>query len=306
MKIHEDITKTAGNTPLVRINRLNESRSSILIAKIESRNPTFSVKDRISVKMIDDAEKSGKISPGSTIIEPTSGNTGIGLACVAAAKGYKLILTMPETMSVERRNILEYFGASIVLTPGEKGMTGAVEKALDLHKNTPGSYMPQQFDNPSNPIVHRETTAREIWNDTDGRVDAFVAGIGTGGTITGAGEFLKSKKSSIRIIGVEPDASAVLSGEKPGRHGIQGIGAGFIPSVLNADILDEIIRVTDDQAVQTARDLASREGILCGISSGAAVFAALKIAARPEYDKKYIVALLPDTGERYLSTKLFK
>lgn len=306
MKIYDDITKIIGQTPLVRINKMKAASDCSIFAKLESQNPAFSVKDRIAVKMVDDAEKSGKLKPGGTLIEPTSGNTGIGLAFVAAARGYKLILTMPETMSAERRKILEFFGAEVVLTPGEKGMNGAIDKAMELAKNTKGAFIPQQFENPSNPQIHRETTGPEIWNDTEGEVDILVAGIGTGGTLTGAGEFLKSKKSSVRLIAVEPETSAVLSGNPPGRHGIQGIGAGFIPKVLNTQIIDEIIPVTDKEALDTAREAAKKEGIFCGISSGAALFAALKIATRPESQKKRIVVILPDTGERYLSTVLFE
>jgi len=305
-KIFEDITKTVGNTPLVRINRLAGRPGATVLAKIESFNPMSSVKDRIGVNMIEAAEKSGALKKGAVIIEPTSGNTGIALAFVAAAKGYKLILTMPETMSIERRQLLKILGAEIVLTEGAKGMKGAVDRAEELARNTPGSFLPQQFNNPSNPDIHRRTTAEEIWRDTDGKIDIFVAGIGTGGTITGVGEVLKARNPSVKLVGVEPIDSPVLSGGKPGPHKIQGIGAGFVPKVLNTSILDEIIKVTNDDAGDTARKLARQEGIFAGISSGAAMWAALQVAAREENSDKTIVAILPDTGERYLSTWLFQ
>lgn len=305
-KIFEDITKTVGNTPLVRINRLAGRPGATVLAKIESFNPMSSVKDRIGVNMIEAAEKSGALKKGAVIIEPTSGNTGIALAFVAAAKGYKLILTMPETMSIERRQLLKILGAEIVLTEGAKGMKGAVDRAEELARNTPGSFLPQQFNNPSNPDIHRRTTAEEIWRDTDGKIDIFVAGIGTGGTITGVGEVLKARNPSVKLVGVEPIDSPVLSGGKPGPHKIQGIGAGFVPKVLNTSILDEIIKVTNDDAGDIARKLARQEGIFAGISSGAAMWAALQVAAREENSDKTIVAILPDTGERYLSTWLFQ
>lgn len=305
-KIYEDITKTVGNTPLVKINKLGKDYPVNLVAKIESFNPLSSVKDRIGVAMIEDAEKKGLLNKDSTIIEPTSGNTGIALAFVAAAKGYRLILTMPETMSLERRQLLKIFGAELVLTEGAKGMKGAVEKAEELAKTVPNSFVPQQFNNPANTEIHRKTTAQEIWNDTDGKIDVFVSGIGTGGTITGVGEILKQKKSDIKIIGVEPKDSPVISGGNPGAHKIQGIGAGFVPSILNRKIIDEIITVTNEDAGNIARLLAKEEGILAGISSGAAMWAALEAAKRKENANKTIVVVLPDTGERYLSTWLFE
>lgn len=305
-RIYEDITKTIGNTPLVKLNSVTKGLESTVVAKMESFNPMASVKDRIGIAMIEAAEKAGLLSKNTIIIEPTSGNTGIALAFVAAARGYRLILTMPDTMSIERRDLLKAFGAEIVLTPGSEGMKGAVNKAEELLKNTPNSFMPQQFKNPANPEIHRKTTAEEIWNDTDGNIDVFVGGVGTGGTITGVGEIIKKRKPSLRVIAVEPADSPVLSGGKPGPHKIQGIGAGFIPDILNMKVIDEIITVKNEQAFAVARQLARQEGILAGISSGAAVYAALQVASRPENKGKLIVVVLPDTGERYLSTVLFK
>jgi len=302
--IYKDITETTGSTPLVRLNRLTEGACAAVAAKLESFNPLGSVKDRIGVSMINDAEKRGLIGEGTTIIEPTSGNTGIALAFVAAARGYKLILTMPETMSVERRTLFELLGAELVLTPGPTGMKGAIAKAEELAKGIENSFIPQQFMNSSNPAIHRETTAEEIWEDTDGEIDVFVAGVGTGGTITGVGEVLKQRKPDVRIVAVEPADSPILSGGNPGPHKIQGIGAGFVPDVLNRDVLDEIITVGNDDAIQIARRLAAEEGILCGISSGAACWAALEVARRRENEGKLVVVVLPDTGERYLSTAL--
>jgi cysteine synthase A len=306
-KIAKNLTDLIGNTPLLELSNFNEAYQlkATIIAKLEYFNPAGSVKDRIGFAMIEAAEKQGILKKDSVIIEPTSGNTGIALAFVAAARGYRLILTMPETMSVERRNLLKALGAEIVLTPGPEGMSGAIRRAEDLHHVTPNSFVPQQFKNTANPEVHRRTTAEEIWRDTDGNVDIFVAGIGTGGTITGVGEVLKSRKPGVQIIAVEPADSPVLSGGKPGPHKIQGIGAGFVPGILNTAIYDEIFQVKNEEAFEVGRELARKEGLLVGISSGAAVFVALQIARRPENKGKRIVVLLPDTGERYLSTLLY-
>jgi cysteine synthase A len=306
MKIYDSITQTVGNTPLVRMHKIDKGLPGNIIAKAEFFNPLASVKDRIGLAMIEAAEKEGKLKEGAIIIEPTSGNTGIALAFVCAAKGYRLILTMPDTMSNERRALLKILGAELVLTPGEKGMKGAVDKAEELVKRTPGAFMPQQFENPANPEVHRKTTAEEIWNDTEGNVDVFVAGIGTGGTITGVGGVLKQRKPDVKLVGVEPLDSPVLSGGEPGPHKIQGIGAGFVPKVLKKELLDEIITIPDDEAGECARRLAREEGLLVGISAGANVAAAVRVASRKENEDKNIVTVLCDSGERYLSTWLFQ
>ncbi len=305
MTTYNNLTETIGRTPLVRLNRLNPGPARIL-AKLESRNPLGSVKDRIGQAMIAAAEAAGEISAQTVIIEATSGNTGIALASVCAARGLRLILTMPDTMSIERRRLLGHLGAELVLTPGAEGMKGAINKAEQLGAEIQDSFIPGQFTNPANPEIHRRTTGPEIWQDTEGQVDIFIVGVGTGGTITGAGEVLKDKNPSLRIIAVEPSASPVLSGGQPGPHKIQGIGAGFIPKVLNTAVIDEVFQVSNDEAMRAARLLSTAEGILCGISSGAAVFAALETAARPENKDKTIVVILPDTGERYLSTPLFR
>lgn len=302
--IFPDITKSVGSTPLIKLNRIAEGLNATIAAKMESRNPLCSVKDRIGVAMIEAGEADGKINPNTTIIEPTSGNTGIALAFVCAAKKYRLVLTMPETMSLERRKLLKHLGAELVLTPGPDGMKGAIAKAQELLDNTENGFMPNQFSNPANPEIHRKTTAEEIWEDTDGEIDIFVAGVGTGGTITGVSEVIKPRKPSLKSIAVEPADSPVLSGGTPGPHKIQGIGAGFVPDVLNTDIIDEIMTVTNEQAIETARQLAQKEGILCGISSGANVWAALQVAKRSENKGKKIVTVVCDTGERYLSTDL--
>jgi len=305
-KIYQDITKTIGNTPLIKLNRITEGLEATVLAKLESFNPLSSVKDRIGVSMIDAAERDGLIKEDTIILEPTSGNTGIALAFVCAARGYPLVLTMPETMTVERRNLLKALGAELILTPGAEGMPGAVRRAEEMAAENPRYFIPQQFKNPANPAIHRETTAREIWEDTDGQVDILVAGVGTGGTITGVAEVIKPLKPGFKAIAVEPAASPVLSGGQPGPHKIQGIGAGFVPDVLRLELVDEIIQVAEGDAAEMTRRLAKEEGILAGISSGAAAHAALQVAARPESKGKLIVVILPDTGERYLSTPLFE
>ncbi|HEY9104882.1 cysteine synthase A [Chitinimonas sp.] len=305
MRIAHDITELIGNTPLVQLNRVTEGLSARVVAKLEFFNPSHSVKDRIAVSMINTAEAEGKLRPGSTVVEPTSGNTGIGLAMVCAARGYRCVLTMPETMSKERRALLRGYGAELVLTPGPDGMGGAIAKARELAERE-GWFMPQQFENPANPKIHRETTALEIWNDTDGEVDMLIAGVGTGGTITGVSEVIKARKPGFKSIAVEPDASPVLSGGAKGPHPIQGIGAGFVPEVLNTSLYDEVVRVRSEDAFATARRMATEEGLLVGISSGAAVWAALEVAKRPENAGKLIVVIIPSFGERYLSTALFQ
>jgi cysteine synthase A len=305
VSIAENITQLIGNTPLVRLNRVTDGAGADVVAKLESFNPAASVKDRLGVALIDAAEEAGLIKPDTIILEPTSGNTGIALAQVAAARGYKLVLTMPETMSIERRKLLLAYGAELVLTPGPEGMPGAIAKAEELAKTDQRYFVPQQFENPANPAIHRKTTAEEIWRDTDGKIDIFVSGVGTGGTITGVAQVIKERKPSVQIVAVEPAASPVLSGGKKGPHPIQGIGAGFVPPVLDLDLVDEIITVGNDDSVNLARRLAREEGLLVGISSGAAVVAALQVARRPENAGKLIVVILPDFGERYLSTPLF-
>lgn len=305
MQIANDITNLIGNTPLVWLNRINQGNAARIAAKLEYFNPSHSVKDRIGYAMINAAEKAGKIKADTIILEPTSGNTGIGLAFVAAARGYRCTLIMPESVSAERKKIIKAYGAQIILTPADKGMKGAIQKAQEMAGDDERYFIPNQFENPANPQIHRETTAPEIWRDTEGKVDFLVAGVGTGGTITGIGEFLKQKKSTFKVVAVEPQESAVLSGNAPGKHPIQGIGAGFIPKILNVDIIDEIIQVSGEQARETARRTAQQEGLLVGYSSGAAIWAALQVAARPENDGELIVVIIPSFGERYLSTDLY-
>jgi cysteine synthase len=310
-KIYDNITQTIGHTPLIRLRRVVDDAKATIVVKMECFNPLWSVKDRIGVNMIEAAEREGKINKDTTIIEPTSGNTGIGLAFTCASKGYKLVVTMPETMSLERRRLLKAFGAEVVLTPGDKGMNGAIAKAEELVKANANSFMPQQFKNPANPEIHRRTTAEEIWNDSDGKADILISGVGTGGTITGVGEVIKKKKPSFKCIAVEPVASPVITQKmqgqelKPGRHKLQGLGAGFIPAILNMEIIDETVQVKDEDAFEMSRRMAKEEGILCGISSGAAAYAAVQVGKRPENAGKLIVAVLPDLGERYLSTPLY-
>ncbi|MDD6139726.1 MAG: cysteine synthase A [Lachnospiraceae bacterium] len=306
--IYQGTLGLIGNTPLVELTHIEKKFGlrSRLLAKLEYFNPAGSVKDRIAKEMIEQAERDGKLKPGSTIIEPTSGNTGIGLAAIAAAKGYRIIIVLPETMSIERRNIIKAYGAELVLSDGTKGMKGAIAKAEELHKEIENSFIPEQFENPANPEAHRKTTGPEIWNDTDGEVDAFVAGVGTGGTITGTGEYLKSKKADVKIVAVEPETSAVLSTGKAGAHKIQGIGAGFVPNTLNTEVYDEIIAVSNEASFEYSKIIAKEEGVLVGISSGAALYAAIEVAKRPEFEGKTVVALLPDSGDRYYSTDLFK
>ncbi len=304
-RIHDSIVDTIGNTPLIRLRRMADGLAAEVVVKVEAFNPLWSVKDRIAAAMIRAGEAEGKIKAGTTIVEPTSGNTGIGLAYVCAARGYRLILTMPESATVERRKVMSALGAELVLTPGTEGMSGAIKKAQEILSEIPDGYMPNQFENPANPRIHRETTAKEIWRDTDGEIDILVAGVGTGGTITGTSEGLKAKKPDLYVVAVEPEGSPVLSGGQPGRHGIQGIGAGFVPKVLRRELIDEVIQIDDDEAYEIARRLAREEGIFVGMSSGAATAAALLVAARPENAGKRIVTVLPDLGERYLSTDLF-
>ena len=306
--IYQGTLGLIGNTPLVELTHVEKAYGleARLLAKLEYFNPAGSVKDRIAKEMIEQAERDGKLKPGSTIIEPTSGNTGIGLAAIAAAKGYRIIIVLPETMSVERRNIIKAYGAELVLSDGTKGMKGAIAKAEELHEQIPDSFIPEQFENPANPEAHRKTTGPEIWNDTDGQVDAFIAGVGTGGTITGTGEYLKSKNPDVKVIAVEPETSAVLSTGKAGAHKIQGIGAGFVPNTLNTEVYDEIIPVSNEAAFEYGKIIAKEEGVLVGISSGAALYAAIEVAKRPEFKGKTVVALLPDSGDRYYSTDLFK